>query len=92
MKQSMDEFGFADDPAILNWTAAVLAVHAVMFLTLVGLAVGYPGASEWLSAAVQGGEFWQTPRAAGRTEADRPSGRADGGQKQLRCHDNAMRD
>jgi hypothetical protein len=50
----MEEFGSADDPAIWNWTAAVLAVHAVIFLTLVGLAVGYPGASEWLSAAVQG--------------------------------------
>ena len=81
MKRSMDEFGSADDLA-MSWTAAVLAVHAVMFLTLVGLAVGYPGASEWLSGAVQGGEFSATPRTAGRIDEDCSCARADGRKKQ----------
>jgi hypothetical protein len=65
MQRSVDEFGSAEYLAIWNWTAAVLAVHSAIFLTLVGLAMGYPGASEWLSAAVQG-EFWhdRAPPAA----------------------------
>jgi hypothetical protein len=33
-----------------NWT---FAFHAVVILTVVGLVVGYLGASEWISAAVQ---------------------------------------
>jgi hypothetical protein len=76
MQRSVDEFGSAEDLVIWNWTAAVLAVHSAIFLTLVGLAMGYPGASEWLSAAVQG-EFRQD-RRAGRTDAD--CGRQMGGR------------
>ena len=54
-----------------NWTAVILTVHAVIFLTLVGLAVGYPGASEWISQAVQA-EF-VTPTLA-PTQLAQPAG------------------
>ena len=40
MQRSVDEFGSAEYLAIWNWTAAVLAVHSAIFLTLVGLAMG----------------------------------------------------
>lgn len=54
MQRSRDKSGFADQRLPLNWTMTIiLTVHAVILLTLVGLAVGYPGASEWISAAVQ---------------------------------------
>jgi hypothetical protein len=54
MQRSRDKSGFADQRLPLNWTmTTILTVHAVIFLTPVGLAVGYPGASEWISAAVQ---------------------------------------
>jgi hypothetical protein len=36
-----------------NWPAVILTLHAVLFLTLVGIAVGYPGASAWIAAFVQ---------------------------------------
>jgi hypothetical protein len=76
MQRSVDEFGSAEYLAIWNWTAAVLAVHSAIFLTLVGLAMGYPGASEWLSAAVQG-EFRQDqapPAAPTQIAVDRWAG------------------
>ena len=65
MQRSLDKSGCADDHAIRNWTAIILTLHAVIFLTLVGLALGYPGASEWISAAMQA-EFVNTaaPSAA----------------------------
>jgi len=53
MQRSNEKSGSEHGPVTLNWTVAILAVHAVIFITLVGLAVGYPGASEWISAAVQ---------------------------------------
>ena len=53
MQRSNEKSGSEHRPLAWNWTVAILAVHAVIFLTLVGLAVGYPGASEWISAAVQ---------------------------------------
>jgi len=52
MQRSPDNFG-RDRQVVWSWTAIVLAVHAIILLTLVGLAVGYPGASEWISQAVQ---------------------------------------
>jgi len=71
MQRSRDKSGFADQSLPLNRTMTIiLTVHAAIFLTLVGLAVGYPGASEWISAAVQG-EFvnaGQTPVVAKQTE------------------------
>jgi hypothetical protein len=53
MHGSQGKFGSTNRRATWNWTAVMLTVHAVLFLTLVGLAVGYPGASEWISAAMQ---------------------------------------
>jgi hypothetical protein len=53
MHGSRDKFGSTNRRVTWNWTAVMLTVHAVLFLTLVGLAVGYPGASEWISAAMQ---------------------------------------
>jgi hypothetical protein len=53
MQRSHDKFRVADRRAMWKWTAAMLATNGVILLTLVGLAVGYPGASKWISAAVQ---------------------------------------
>jgi hypothetical protein len=39
--------------AAWDWTVAILAFPAVILIILGGLAVGYRGASEWISAAVQ---------------------------------------
>ena len=52
MQRSRDNPGSAERRPPVNWTTTILAVHAIIFLTLVGIAVGYPGASEWISAAV----------------------------------------
>ncbi len=60
-----------DRRATWRWMAAVLAIHAMIFLTLVGLAVGYPGASVWISEAVQA-EFF-APNVA-PTQLAQPSG------------------
>jgi hypothetical protein len=53
MHGSHDKFGSTNRRVMWNWTTVMLTVHAVLFLTLVGLAVGYPGASEWISSAMQ---------------------------------------
>ena len=52
MQRSCDNSGSAARRSPVNWTTTIIAVHAIMILTLVGVAVGYPGASEWISAAV----------------------------------------
>jgi len=60
MQRSQRTFGSTDRPVTWNWPLVVLTLHAVLFLTLVGIAVGYPGASEWISAAAQA-EFVGAP-------------------------------
>ena len=60
MQRSQSTSGSTDRHVTWNWPLVVLTLHAVLFLTLVGIAVGYPGASEWISAAVQA-EFVGAP-------------------------------
>ena len=77
MQRSRDKSGFADHRLPLNWAMTIiLTVHAIIFLTLVGLAVGYPGASEWISAAVQA-EFVNAgqPSMVATKQTEQPSAR-----------------
>jgi hypothetical protein len=67
MRRSHDKFRVADRPAMKKWTVAMLAINAVILLTLVGLAVGYPGASKWISAAVQA-EFTNATDSTGASD------------------------
>jgi hypothetical protein len=53
MQQTQDKFHVTDRHATRKWTGTALAINAVILLTLVGLAVGCPGAAKWLSSAVQ---------------------------------------
>jgi hypothetical protein len=53
MQRSQSTFGSTDRLMMWNWPAVVLTLHAVLFLTLVGIAVGYPGASDWIAAAAR---------------------------------------
>jgi hypothetical protein len=53
MQRTQDKFHVTDRHVSWKWTAAALAINAVILLTLVGLAAGYSGAAKWLSAAVQ---------------------------------------
>jgi hypothetical protein len=53
MQRIQDKFHVTNRQVTRKWTAAALAINAVILLTLVGLAAGFPGAAKWLSAAVQ---------------------------------------
>ena len=67
MRRSHDKFRVADRPAMRKRTVAMLAINAVILLTLVGLAVGYPGAAKWISAAVQA-EFTNATDSTGASD------------------------
>lgn len=73
MQRPQHKFRVADRRVVWNWTTIILAVHAIIFLTLVGLAVGYPGASEWISAAVQSEFVNDQPPAAAPTQIAHPA-------------------
>src|SRR3974390_1915550 len=73
MQRPQHKFRVADRRVVWNWTTIILAVHAIIFLTLVGLAVGYPGASEWISAAVQSEFVNAQPPAAAPTQIAHPA-------------------
>ena len=77
MQRSRDKSGLPERRSPVNWTTTILAVHAILFLTLVGLAVGYPGASEWISAAVQAEFVGAGNPPVLATQTERPAARMD---------------
>ncbi len=58
-----------------NWTVAILAVHGVILLVLIGLVLSYPPAAGWISDAVHA-EFvgTQSPPAPAPQQLARPAG------------------
>jgi hypothetical protein len=57
-----------------SWAAAALAAQAVILLALVGLALHYPGASKWISQAVDAEFVNATPPQDAPTQLAEPSG------------------
>ena len=72
MHGSQGKFGSKNRRVEWNWTAVILTVNAVIFLTLVGLAVGYPGASEWISAVVEAEFSGTSDPSAAPTQSAQP--------------------
>ena len=72
MQRSPDDSSPSDRRFLWNWTAAILAVHGVIVLVLVGLILSYPAASEWIAQAVQAEFVGNQPPVAGPTQIARP--------------------
>ena len=86
MQQIQDKFHVTDRHATRKWTGTALAINAVILLTLVGLAVGYPRAAKWLSSAVQA-EFTSAVAPYGSIGPDRATSKENAdGWSQLRRH------
>jgi hypothetical protein len=72
MQRSPNDLGPSDRRFLWNWTAAILAVHGVIMLVLVGLVLSYPAASTWISQAVQAEFVGNPPPVTGPTQIARP--------------------
>ena len=55
-----------------SWTFAALAVQAAVIVALVGLALQYPGASKWISQAVDAEFAHATPPQDAPTQLANP--------------------
>ena len=60
MQRSPTDLNPSDRRFSRNWTAGILAVHGIIVLVLIGLALSHPAASEWISQALQA-EFVGNP-------------------------------
>jgi len=60
MQRSPNDLNRSDRRFLRSWSAAILAAHGVLLLVLVSLVMRHPGASEWISQAVQA-EFVGSP-------------------------------
>jgi hypothetical protein len=71
-----DEPNPSDRRVLRNWTAAILAVHGVILLVLIGLVLSYPPAAGWISDAVHA-EFVgaQSPPAPAPQQLAQPAGK-----------------
>jgi hypothetical protein len=58
-----------------SWAAAAIAAQAVILLALVGLALHYPGASKWISQAVDAEFVNATPTQDAPTQLAEPDGK-----------------
>ena len=72
MQRSPNDLGPSDRRFLWNWTAAILAVHGVIVLVLVGLILSYPAASTWISQAVQAEFVGNPPPVTWPTQIARP--------------------
>ena len=72
MQRSPNDSSPSDRRFLWNWTAGILAVHAVIVLVLVGLILSYPAASVWISQAVQAEFVGNQPPVAVPTQIARP--------------------
>jgi hypothetical protein len=53
MRLFQDNFSPAGRLVVWNLPGAIVTLQAVFLLALVGLAVGYPGASRWIAQALK---------------------------------------
>jgi hypothetical protein len=72
MQRSPNDLGPSDRRFLWNWTAAILAVHGVIVLVLVGLILSYPAAPEWIAQAVQAEFVGNPPPVVVPTQIARP--------------------
>jgi hypothetical protein len=76
MQHSPNNLNRSDRRFLWSWTAAVLAAHGVLLLLLVSLVMRYPGASEWISQAVQAEFVGSPPPVVVPTQLAQPAGQA----------------
>jgi hypothetical protein len=71
VQRNPGELSKFDQRFVANWTAALLAIHGIIVLVLIGIAVGYPAASQWISQAIEA-EYIIEPPASAPTQVAQP--------------------
>jgi len=74
MQRSPNDLDRSDRRFLRSRTAGILAIHCGILLVLVSLVLKYPGASEWISQAVQAEFVGNPPPVVVPTQIARPGG------------------
>ena len=74
MQRFRNDWRQSHRPFWQSWAAAALAAQAVIMLALVGWALHYPGASKWISQAVDAEFAHAAPPSDASTQLAEPGG------------------